>query len=457
MTHRRRPMRLLLREHGISGGAETVNIHLVEQFTKLVDRVVWVMPGARMKFFQEILPPSDRLFYELPHWRRHKSVSHALRKAASFATGKKHLPPRSAVDHARRTISDLWLKRLVSRHEITHCFCNWTFCVDVPRIGIPIGAMVMDVRWKHFPETFPQIDLGAVERQFCEWLKKSSIIFPVSETTASDIRSFYPLYNVPARVIPHGADIVSQNGGEDTTKHFAPNGRCVFFCPAGADGHKNHLTLFRACAELLRKGFEFEVVLTGFGTEYFNGGKLNGSPSSSLETAVQRARDFLHDHASLFGTRIKALGYIDRHEVNTLYQRASAVVLPSLFEGFGLPLIEALQNGTPVICSDIPAHREQLARYNCLNEVMIVPAKNQTALAAQMERILLESAQTGAAKRVRPNGLEKWTWRDVAEAYLDSLATISLKGSSRRRGYLTGLEAIAYAGVETLSDFVSSF
>ncbi|MBI3341819.1 glycosyltransferase [Candidatus Curtissbacteria bacterium] len=56
--------------------------------------------------------------------------------------------------------------------------------------------------------------------------------------------------------------------------------------------------------------------------------------------------------------KVKFLGYVDHADLPGLYGGAQAFVFPSLFEGFGLPIVESLAVGTPVIASDIPAHRE---------------------------------------------------------------------------------------------------
>ena len=418
---RRRPMRLLLREHGIASGTETVNIHLIQEFTQLAERIVWVVPNWRMNYLQQILPPSDRLVYEPPFWPPEIRLPHIFRKAMSLALRQKALPARVVFERMREGLFDLWLKRLIQQHGITHCFCNWTFCVDVPRIGIPVGAMVMDVRWKRFPETFPHIDLDAADRQFRRWLKKSNVVFPVSETTASDLRQFYPWHDGKTRVVPHGAQIDDEGGAGPASTEVESNGRCVFFCPAAACAHKNHITLFRACAELFGKGFDFDVVLTGFKTEHFDRNRSNGEYVCNGEAAVESARTYLDEQANLFRGRIKPLGYVDRARVNALYKSAAAVIIPSLFEGFGLPLIEGLQSGATIICSDIPAHREQLTRYNCADQVALIPPRDAKALAHEMERILFK----GTAQRRRPAALRQWTWRDAAEVYLDSLASIT--------------------------------
>ena len=56
--------------------------------------------------------------------------------------------------------------------------------------------------------------------------------------------------------------------------------------------------------------------------------------------------------------RIKHLGFVDRETLADLYAGASVFAAPSLNEGFGLPVLEAMSAGTPVVASSIAAHRE---------------------------------------------------------------------------------------------------
>jgi glycosyltransferase involved in cell wall biosynthesis len=101
------------------------------------------------------------------------------------------------------------------------------------------------------------------------------------------------------------------------------------------------------------------------------------------------------------------------------------VVLPSFFEGFGLALTEALENGAEIICSDIPAHREQLQRYECPGQVWLTPARDADALAAEMEKVLIASRRPDWGKRSQSSALERWTWKDAAVAYLESLSALT--------------------------------
>ncbi|MEY2487971.1 MAG: hypothetical protein QOH39_3619 [Verrucomicrobiota bacterium] len=419
-----RSMRLLLREHGACGGAETVNLHLVQEFAKVVDRIVWVMPSWRSEYFQKFFPASERLIYETPSWPRDWRMPYTLEKALRFLLRQKNLPGRFVFEKMRRALSDLWLGRIIRENKITHCFCNWTLSVDAPGLDVPLGAMLMDVRWRYFPETFPDADIERIDRQFCDWLRKSSVVFPISEATASDIKRFYPWYRGQTRVVPHGAESPRNNYAPSATANGPIATRPVFYCPAIAHAHKDHITLLQACAKLLAKGYDFELVLTGLGTDHFD----NTHPNN--DATIESCRAFLQKQHTLFHGRVRGLGYCDRAEVEALYQSCTAVVLPSFFEGFGLPLLEALQRGAAVICSDIPAHLEQLARYGCVDDVLVAPARDSGGLADQMEKVLIAAPMASSEKRCSSVELERWTWKDAAAAYLESLAAVTPNHSS---------------------------
>jgi glycosyltransferase involved in cell wall biosynthesis len=72
----------------------------------------------------------------------------------------------------------------------------------------------------------------------------------------------------------------------------------------------------------------------------------------------RRERELVAEWRRDSGQRIRHLGFVDTPQLAALYAGASVVALPSLHEGFGLPLLEAMQCGVPIVASSIPAHRE---------------------------------------------------------------------------------------------------
>jgi alpha-1,3-rhamnosyl/mannosyltransferase len=101
---------------------------------------------------------------------------------------------------------------------------------------------------------------------------------------------------------------------------------------------------------------------------------------------------------------VKLTGEVSDDELAAIYTGAHALVFPSDDEGFGLPPVEALACGTPVVASDVPALREVLG-----DRAVLVPVDDLDGLVAAAE----------AARRPAPLPPE-WTWRDAAEATWDA-------------------------------------
>jgi glycosyltransferase involved in cell wall biosynthesis len=125
-----------------------------------------------------------------------------------------------------------------------------------------------------------------------------------------------------------------------------------------------------------------------------------------------------HGTKRFSGEGVEGLGYVGADTVDALYAQADCVVLPSLYEGFGLPLVEALAWGARVICTDIPPYREQIARYQAGDFVTQVPAGNAEALAAAMRAELDRPAQDWLARLAISRLAASWTWADVAREYM---------------------------------------
>jgi glycosyltransferase involved in cell wall biosynthesis len=200
-----------------------------------------------------------------------------------------------------------------------------------------------------------------------------------------------------------------------------------FYYPAAAWAHKNHLVLFQACVALAQLGWSFRLALSGTGVDGF---RVNGGFSECIFAGaeIHEACRFLHRHAPLLDHRIEVVGDVGLPVVDTLYEDTRSVVLPSAYEGFGFPLAEAIQRGIPVICSDIPAFREQLALSGRPGNVQVVPANNAVCLAAAMEHFLKCPANAQGDQRP-PAETCRWTWQDAAQRCFELLST----GTSKLR------------------------
>jgi glycosyltransferase involved in cell wall biosynthesis len=110
---------------------------------------------------------------------------------------------------------------------------------------------------------------------------------------------------------------------------------------------------------------------------------------------------------------IQVLPFIDRRVLAAVYRRAALVLLPSEREGFGLPVVEAMACGTPIVASDIPALREVGAKAATYCEVADVPSWSKTVIELLSERA---EKPEGWAER-RAAGIAqaaKFTWAEYA-------------------------------------------
>jgi glycosyltransferase involved in cell wall biosynthesis len=116
------------------------------------------------------------------------------------------------------------------------------------------------------------------------------------------------------------------------------------FYPANFWDHKNHVNLLRALQQLRREGLDVRCALTGaiLGRE------------AEWESAVNDAG---------VSDLVRHLGRRSRSEISWLFHHARSLVFPSLFEGFGIPLLEAMHCGCPIVCSGVTSIPE-VARDN---------------------------------------------------------------------------------------------
>ena len=119
------------------------------------------------------------------------------------------------------------------------------------------------------------------------------------------------------------------------------------------------------------------------------------------------------DLAGLPDGAVHMPGYLPEEELASLTAGAAAMVFPSRYEGFGLPPLQALACGTPVVASDLPALREVLG-----TEADLVPAGDAGALAAALAAVLKDASPSDAARAARRARAAAFTWTACAAATL---------------------------------------
>ncbi|HEV3480414.1 MAG TPA: glycosyltransferase family 1 protein [Gaiellaceae bacterium] len=209
----------------------------------------------------------------------------------------------------RRLKRELELDRLDAIH--------FPLTVMLPRVERPPAAVsLLDIQHVFFPEFFSRAELVYRWVVYGWSLRRARKIIAISRHVKETLVERMDIEPERVEVIHLGLD----------HELFRPEGeakRPFLLYPANPWPHKNHERLFEAFRRVRQARPELRLVLTGTGLE-----KLGAVP-----------------------TGVELRGRVGREELAGLYRAASALVFPSLYEGFGQPPLEAMASGTPVACS----------------------------------------------------------------------------------------------------------
>jgi len=238
--------------------------------------------------------------------------------------------------HRRRRAETL--RELIRRERLDLWFCPFTNLE--PRIcPVPAVITVHDVQHEYYPEFFHPDELRHRSHFYPESCVAADHIIAVSEFTRQCVLERFDVDPDAVSVIweAPGSDFDWRGAGARTPlvrqKHELPAEYVLY--PANTWHHKNHGRLIEALAHYRdRYGAAPTLVLTGVSKE----------GQAGLESAIDR-----HGLKGL----VRILGYVPREDLPAVYADAGCLVFPSLFEGFGIPLVEAMRIGCPIAASNV--------------------------------------------------------------------------------------------------------
>lgn len=216
-----------------------------------------------------------------------------------------------------------YCKYLIKRNnfDVFHATYFDPYCLK--HLEKPLVITIHDMIYERFPHFFSPDDPTPQQKR--ELARAADRIIAISETTKNDIIKFLNIEERKIKVIPHGID------ADTPTYEIIDNlpERYILFV-GSRGGYKNFLFLAEAFEKIAETDKTLHLVLTG-------GGPL------TLEE-----REFLTSHQIL--SKTFQLSATDS-QLNTLYKNAICFVFPSLYEGFGIPILEAFKNNCPVLLS----------------------------------------------------------------------------------------------------------
>ncbi|GAC1642971.1 MAG: glycosyltransferase family 1 protein [Herpetosiphon sp.] len=306
-----------------------------------------------------------------------------------------------ALPFDERTLTILWQRaRLPLPVEL------WTGAVDVvhaPDFVLPPVRRAATVLTVHDLSFRVQSEAAHprlrryLERAVPRSLARAGGIIAVSQSTARDLERLMGVAAAKITVIPHGIDgsfrrVVDKVQLEEVRQRFGL--RQPFLLHVGTiEPRKNLVRLIRAFRELQEQCGAMipELILAG----------RTGWLSDPIIAAADAAPG------------VRRIGPVSEADLLALYSLATALVYPSLYEGFGFPALEALACGTPVITANSSSLPEVVGDLGVL-----VDPTNEQALRTAMEQVINDPQHTARARAEGPTLAATFSWQRAAEQLL---------------------------------------
>jgi glycosyltransferase involved in cell wall biosynthesis len=267
------------------------------------------------------------------------------------------------------------VERAVGRLDAFH-FSDWMY--PAQRAGVR-STTVYDLSPVHHPDWVAPLTARMHGRKYAEAARTCDVVFAISGYTAHDVTE---TLGVPAERIAVAHPGVHARFSPEGER--ADLGEPFVLSVATVEPRKNLSTLVEAFTLVRAHRPELQLVVVG----------------APVAWAQQ----------DLAAEGVRALGFVPDADLPALYRGASALAYPSLLEGFGIPVIEAMASGTPVVASSHPSLDDAAGE-----AAIRADPHSPEAIAGAIERAIAER------ERLVPRGLEHargFTWKACAEAHL---------------------------------------
>lgn len=320
------------------------------------------------------------------------------------------LPVRShVISFANARLDAGFIQDLAEREraDLVHFFYNWSFPY---RKKVACLLTIHDVIPFTYREAMPFLRNHGLYRPGLRIAcRLNDAIATVSDYSRRDIarKTGTPLEKI--HVVPNGlrepAPPDPAREAELAAKHGLADGFVLNV--GGIHERKNIPRLIRAFARLVRaEGYPGRLVITG---------STAGAP---YQERMKQACDATVAEAGL-AERVVFTGFVPEDDLDLLMRRAQVLVYPSLYEGFGIPILEAMKVGTPVVTSSVTAMPEVAG-----DAALLVDPVDVDAIADGIAQVLRDADLRRTLQR---RGLERaaaYSWEAACRQYLDLYADL---------------------------------
>lgn len=231
----------------------------------------------------------------------------------------------SAFWRTKNIINDLKKDKLDIYHGLSH-----EIPIGIENTKIKSIVTIHDLIYLRHPNLFSSIDLKIYDKKFRSACKRANKIIAVSQQTKKDIIDYFLIPEDKIEVVYQGCNEVFKkpaNNKELIRNKFQLFEKYLLYV-GSIEERKNLITLLKVLKDLPNK----KLIIIGDGSSY-----------------KKKCVNFINDNN--LSNRTKILSGLALNDMASIYQNAEMLIYPSIFEGFGIPILEALYSKTPVITS----------------------------------------------------------------------------------------------------------
>jgi len=269
---------------------------------------------------------------------------------------------------------------------------------------------VHDLSFLHYPDHFVPKLVRYLEQVVPRSVARADRVLADSEATRTDLIRLLGVSPGKVEVLYSGVAPRFRPGPEAGERErlkarYGIGDRPYVLSVGTLQPRKNFVRLIRAFARLSPAALRSAPLLV-----------IAGGPGWLYEEVLEEAEKH--------GGRVRLLGFVDDADLPALYRNASLFVFPSFYEGFGLPVLEAMACGVPVVCSDASSLPEVAG-----DAVLLVDPYDEEGLAAAMERALTEKTLRAEMKTKGLQQAARFTWDRAARQLLSVFEAVFSGGA----------------------------
>lgn len=270
-----------------------------------------------------------------------------------------------------------------------------------PFCAVPVIATIHDLAFEHHPETFTRRGRTQLKLTVRRTARRAAHLLTVSEFSRQDIARTYRLSPYKITVTPNGVEPQftstpeNENEAESVRQRFGIE-RDYLLAVGSIQPRKNLVRLLKAYQHLREKHSDFKHQLVIAGRHLW----LYKDILGEIERQPWR-RDVI------------TTGYVNHEDLPALYRSATALVYPSIFEGFGLPPLEAMACGTPVITSKTSSLPEVVGEAG-----LLINPHSETDIAQAILKVVKDEQKHEEMRQLGLIQASYFNWRSSAQKTL---------------------------------------